>query len=185
VGICIGGNFTQVIPNPAQLSSAAHLIAWLLQELELPLDAVKGKKEFIDTQSPGLQWLAGKMWKNTLLAQIKQAQTKYAISHAVKPFYHYVLFWQNAQSWAQDEWYQARDYIGRFRVTHGFSVDDARASKFVTIVGGVDGVDEKAERILLDAGCRVERIVGRSAAETSYILTEMAQRGQRFLDYAG
>lgn len=185
VGICVGGNFTKTVPTMAQVRSAAHLVAWLLQELGLPLDAVRGHKEFIDTQCPGYQWLAGQLWKNTLLAEVKMAQSERVRSHPPKPFYHYMLFWQYPDAWAEDDWYGAREYIGRFRVTHGFSVDDAKVSRFVTIVGGPMGVDRKAEQILIDAGCRVERIAGNNSQETALILTEMAQRGQRFLNFAG
>ena len=85
----------------------------------------EGKKEFIDTQSPGHQWLAGKKWKTLLLAEIRKAQKAQAKFHPPKPFYHYVLFWQFPDAWAEDDWYGAKEYIGRFRVTHGFSVDDA------------------------------------------------------------
>jgi hypothetical protein len=70
-------------------------------------------------------------------------------------------------------------------VTHGFSADDAKVAKYVTIVGDTSGVDQKGEQILLDAGCRVERIAGRDAAENGRILTAMARRGQRFLSFAG
>jgi hypothetical protein len=185
VGICVGGNFTRVVPNDAQLKSTAHLCAWLLQELGLTTDAIKGKKEFIDTQSPGHQWLTGQMWKHMLLSEVEQAQADRLISYPPRKFYHYLLMWQTATSWARADWRGAQEYIGRFRVTHGFSVDDAKVAKYVTIIGDTSGVDEKGEQILLDSGCRVERIAGRNASENRLILTGMAQRGQRFLSYAG
>jgi hypothetical protein len=71
VGICVGGNFTAEIPKPAQLDSTARLVAWLLQELRLPIEAVRGKSEFVATQSPGLQWLSGKRWKDLLLDKVR------------------------------------------------------------------------------------------------------------------
>jgi hypothetical protein len=76
VAICIGGNFAQEIPNDAQMQSTAHLVAWLLQELGLPQDAVVGKSELVDTQSPGLQWLSGKRWKDLLLAEVEWIQNE-------------------------------------------------------------------------------------------------------------
>jgi len=185
VGICVGGSFTEEIPNPVQLQSTAHLVAWLLQEFDLRRDAVKGKQEFVDTQSPGYQWLAGKMWKKLLLAEVEKAQEEQAKPHPPKPFHHYMLFWQDEEDWAEEDWYGAKAYISRFRVTHGFSADDAKVSKYVTIVGGFTGVDRNTERTLLNDGCRVERIAGKNGAETSRILTEMAYRRQRFLSYAG
>lgn len=185
IGVCVGGNFTKTIPTPAQIKNAAHLVAWLLQEFKLPLDAIKGKKEFIDTQSPGLQWLSGQNWKNLLLAQVAQAQQTQAKAHLPKSLEHYVLFWQTANAWAEKDWLAAQSYIGRFRSTHGFSADDARHARYVTIVGGTDGVDQKAEQMLLDAGCRVERIVGVDTVATANILADMARRGQRFLSLVG
>jgi len=184
VGICVGGNFTKTVPTQAQIASTAHLVAWLLQTFSLPLDAVKGKKEFIDTQSPGHQWLAGRMWKNMLLAAIKQAQQEKAHTFAAKPLYHYLMFWQKEKTWAERDWRSARKYIGRFRVTHGFSVHDAQYAQYVTIVAKTSEVDLKAEQTLLQAGCRVERIAGRNLTQTRKILEGMALRGQRFLSLA-
>lgn len=183
LGICLAGNFTKEIPTPAQLKNTAHLIAWLLDELQLPLEAVRGKKEFIDTQSPGLQWLTGKVWKNLLLSEVKSAREARKIAYASKPLYHYLLFWQKGGGWAEEDWLAAKEYISRFQVTHGFSVDDAVHAQFVTIFGGTTGVDERGEQILLEAGCRVERIAGQNIAETGKILTQMARDGQRFLNF--
>ena len=71
VNIAIAGDFTDVVPNEAQLTAAAALIAWLLQQFKLPLDAVKGVSEFIVTGSPGRQWLSGQNYKQTLLSKIQ------------------------------------------------------------------------------------------------------------------
>jgi hypothetical protein len=46
-------------------------------------------------------------------------------------------------------------------------------------------VDQKGEQILLDAGCRVERIAGSTSAETGRVLADLVRRGQRFLNYMG
>jgi hypothetical protein len=180
VSICVAGNFTDEIPNPAQMSSAAHLISWLLQELELSMDAVRGKSELIETQSPGRQWLSGAKWKTLLLDAVAQAQATHARPHPVKSLDHYVLFWQTV-----DDWASAQSYIGRFRATHGFSVEEAQHAQYVSIVGGTNRVERAVEQALLDAGCHVERIAGRDATETAQILTDMAGRGQRFLTLAG
>jgi len=185
LSICVAGNFTSQVPTPAQISSTAHLLAWLLQELDLPMDAVQGKSELIDTQSPGRQWLSGQQWKTMLLNAIEQAQKEQAKPHALKTLYHYVLFWQTASDWAREDWQGAQAYIGRFRVTHGFSPEEARQARFVTIAGGVAGVSQATEQALLEAGCRVERIAGESPAETYQLLAGMAQRGQRFLSLVG
>ncbi|MBN1582838.1 MAG: N-acetylmuramoyl-L-alanine amidase [Anaerolineae bacterium] len=183
VGICVAGNFTKTIPTSSQIQSTAHLIAWLLQEFELPLNAVKGKKEFIDTQSPGQQWLAGQNWKNLLLAEVQKAQKTQRKTHTIKPVYHYVLFWQRPNVWAERDWYAAKQYISRFRPTLGFSVQDASQAKYVTIIGDTNGVDQKAEQSLLDAGCQVERIASKDSTQIRKILDKMATRGQRFASF--
>jgi hypothetical protein len=185
LSICVGGNFTNDIPSPPQLASAAHLLAWLLQELDLQTDAILGKSELIDTQSPGRQWLSGSRWKTLLLEQIAEAQDGQARPHPIQPLYHYLLFWQTADRWAQEDWQGAQSYIGRFRVTHGVSVEEAQHARYVTVVGGTAGVSRTEEQALLDAGCRVERIVGQDQDETGQILADMARRGQRFLNLNG
>ncbi|MBN1935082.1 MAG: N-acetylmuramoyl-L-alanine amidase [Anaerolineae bacterium] len=183
VGICVGGTFTKTIPTPAQIKSTAHLAAWLIDEFSLPLEAVRGKKEFIDTQSPGHQWLDGQKWKNLLLAEVKRIQQQSKISYAPKPVYHYVLFWHKGNVWAERDWLAAKTYISSFKVTHGFSVEDAKHAQYVTIIGNASGVDERAEQILLEAGCYVERIAGRDTDETRVVLNELALQGQRFLNF--
>ena len=185
LSICVAGNFTGDIPTPSQISRTAHLLAWLLQELELPLDAIVGKSELIDTQSPGRQWLSGKRWKDMLLNAVSQAQDRQAQTHPLKSLYHYLLFWQRDTDWAREDWQGAQSYIGRFRVTHGFSVEEAQQARYVSVVGGSEGIDEAAERTLLRAGCRVERIAGLNPSETRQILTGMADRDQRFVSLAG
>lgn len=71
LGICFAGDFTQVAPPPAQIEAGAQLIAWLLGQFNLSLDAVRGYKELVNTQSPGLQWDDGLRWGDTLRAKIQ------------------------------------------------------------------------------------------------------------------
>jgi hypothetical protein len=70
IGICVGGNFSEQTPTTPQIESTAHLTAWLLHELELPLDAIRGKNEFVEADSPGHQWLSGAKWKSTLTERV-------------------------------------------------------------------------------------------------------------------
>jgi hypothetical protein len=72
--ICFAGNFTEVIPTTAQLSSGGRLLAFLMQELHLPMESIRGQKRFVITQSPGNQWDGGRKWKDMLLAEVKAAQ---------------------------------------------------------------------------------------------------------------
>jgi len=74
VCICFAGNFTTEVPTAAQLSSGGKLLAFLMQELNLPLESIKGHKEFVITQSPGNQWDGGRKWRDMLLAKVKAAQ---------------------------------------------------------------------------------------------------------------
>jgi hypothetical protein len=71
IGIGFAGNFTDAPPPPAQIEAGARLIAWLLQQLRLPLAAVVGQKELIATQSPGIQWDSGANWGEQLRQRIQ------------------------------------------------------------------------------------------------------------------
>ncbi|MFZ5917633.1 MAG: N-acetylmuramoyl-L-alanine amidase [Chloroflexota bacterium] len=72
VGIAFGGDFTNAVPTAAQLENGAQLLAYLLQQLGLSIDSIKGLKEFVPTHaSPGQQWLDGKKWKDTLLSKVE------------------------------------------------------------------------------------------------------------------
>lgn len=86
VGIVFSGDFTSTIPTPAQIKAGGQLIAWLMQELQIPLENVKGHKEmpFNDTSDPGQQWLKGQRWKDMLLDSIIAANPAVA---AITPSY--------------------------------------------------------------------------------------------------
>ncbi len=71
LGVGFAGDFTQAIPNPAQIEAGAQLIAWLIQQLKLSPQAIFGHKELINTQSPGAQWDAGAMWGSQLRQRIQ------------------------------------------------------------------------------------------------------------------
>jgi len=71
IGVCFAGDFTSAVPSPTQISAGAQLIAWLMGQFGLPLDAVNGYKELVVTQSPGQQWDSGAIWGNQLKQQIQ------------------------------------------------------------------------------------------------------------------
>jgi hypothetical protein len=181
VAIGVAGNFGEDVPTRVQLEGTAHLIAWLLQDLGLPLEAVVGKSELVDTQSPGQQWLSGQCWKETLLAQVQKAQQEAQVAHPPLPIFHYVLSVRPESGRAWEEWLGTQAYISRFGATHGFSTSEAELARYVTIVGDRSGIDAETEGELIEAGCRVERIAGATAEDTVSILRTMAERGQRFL----
>jgi hypothetical protein len=184
-GICVAGDFTYAPPPQIQVDSAAHLTAWLMQELAVPESNILGHREFPDndTSCPGETWLKRMTWKTMLLDSVRAVQSGGQPDGSVKPLGHYVLFWQTVDNWAREDWLASEQYMGRFRPTSGFSLDDAMNAQFVTIVGGVAGVSYQAEQALRAAGCRVERVAGVDYADTKRILDEMAASGQRFLTF--
>jgi N-acetyl-anhydromuramyl-L-alanine amidase AmpD len=194
VGICFLGDFTTTVPPAAQLQAGAHLAAWLMQQLGIPLDSVRGHREFMQTACPGEQWLRGQIWKQMLRQEIgsqfdrlpqQQAATLSgpALPAEAKVLYHYMLFWAHDGEWAERDWLHAQSYIGTFRPTVGFSAAEAAYAEYVTIVGGLLGVSQEVEDSLRAAGCRVDRIAGEDEAETKRILDALVEQGKRFLAF--
>jgi hypothetical protein len=100
---------------------------------------------------------------------------------AEKPIEHYMLFWHRGSgNWAEWDLRGALDYVDRFAVTIGFSIEEAKAAKYVTIVGGTGGVPAEAERTLRAAGCQVERLAGATETETRRLLEQLAGQNKRF-----
>lgn len=183
VGICVAGDFTYSPPPAVQINAAAHLTAWLMEDLAVKEGNILGHKEFPDnsTSCPGETWLKRYTWKTTLLDGVRAVRL--AAQPTAKPLGHYMLFWQTLESWAQQDWLAAEQYVGRFRPTTGFSLDDAKYAEYVTIVGGVAGVSYEAEQMLRASGSKVERVAGVDFADTKRMLDEMAANGQRFLTF--
>ncbi len=182
VGIMFAGDFADMPPTPLQLDRGAHLIAWLAQELKIPNSRIVGHDELPGqaTSCPGRQWLEGQQWKRLLLERIQARQGGPGTAPA-KFIEHYLLFWwRGPELWAEPDYRGAIRYIARFTPVIGFSVDEAKTARYVTIVGGPGGVPGTAEDELRAAGVWVERIAGKDYAETQRILDEMAAAGQRF-----
>ena len=132
------------------------------------------------TVCPGSEWTQGNRWRDLLFERAGQIQH----GSGLKTVRHYVLFSaQGERPAAGDEFVNAVAYMARFRPTIGFSVDEARSAEFVTIIGNESGIAAAQEEVLLQAGCKVERIGGRDAAETSHLLAELARAGRRFRSY--
>jgi len=72
IAVALAGNFQQAVPTPAQMESAATLVAWLLSSLGLTESAVYGRSE-LDKRvaSPGAQWAQGSHYRDTLLTQVR------------------------------------------------------------------------------------------------------------------
>ncbi|MCD6289727.1 MAG: N-acetylmuramoyl-L-alanine amidase [Anaerolineae bacterium] len=181
VGVVFAGDFTNVVPTPAQIERGGHLIAWLMQELKVPVEWVRGHKEMPDqtTACPGDQWLDGQRWHDMLFRRIQAVQDGQLSGR--KTIGHYMLFWwRSPDFWAQKDWENAQNYIRHFRPTCGFLVDDAMQAEYVTIVGGVAGVSWQDEQKLRMAGCKVERLAGANEEETKAMLDELVAAGRRF-----
>jgi hypothetical protein len=72
IAVALAGNFQEAVPKPAQMESAAKLVAWLLSSFGLDANAVFGRNELDKrVSSPGAQWSQGSRYKDTLLSQVK------------------------------------------------------------------------------------------------------------------
>lgn len=183
-GVVFAGSFMNgKIPTSAQLRAGAHLIAWLMQELHIPLARVWGHREFPEnsTVCPGNEWTLGNRWRDLLFERIEQVQN----GIGVKSIRHYLLFWQRPHPGplARQDFVNAIGYIARFRPTAGFALEDAKYAEYVTIIGNEAGVSAADEKLLLSHGCKVERVAGRDEEETGRILAEMARQGRRFTSF--
>jgi hypothetical protein len=185
VGVCLIGNFTSSSPPQTQLNALAPLLAQLATLLGLTVEQIFGYNEIVNTQSPGATW---PQWKRPLLTRVGRLMRSSKPITIPRPkvtteksIEHFMLFWhRNPDDWGQWDLQGAFDYIARFKPVIGFDIQQAKAAKYVTIVGGPGGVPANAERILRDAGCQVERINGASETETRQILQKLAAEGKRF-----
>jgi hypothetical protein len=188
VGVCLIGNFTNSPPPKAQLDATAALLAQLAVMLGLTADQIFGYSELVVTGSPGATW---SNWKKTLLTRVRRLmRSRKPITTpapqpgaptAGKTIEHYMLFWHRAaDNWAEWDLLGALDYIARFKPAIGFDLEQAKTAKYVTIVGGPGGVPVSAEKILRTAGCKVERIDGKTEQGTRRMFEQLAAQGQRF-----
>ena len=173
VAVSLIGEFMRGnLPTEGQMTSASHLIAWLMQELGIQdLKYVIGHKEAPKAQTacPGDQWIAGVYWKKELHARVHAWRTN-------KPILYYLLFWDHGDIWAETDWKNAQNYIAHFRPTTGFSVEDAMQAQHVIIVGGTAGVTSQDETRLRAAGVDVHRLAGANEAETKAMLDELVAK---------
>jgi N-acetyl-anhydromuramyl-L-alanine amidase AmpD len=198
VGIVLAGSFMNgKIPTSAQLRSAAHLVAWLMQELKIPLARVWGHREFPEniTVCPGSEWTQGNRWRDLLFERIAQVQE----GTGVKQLRHYLLLPTRqallpvaeavpaggmhappAVASAVADLQAVAPYVARFQPVVGYSIDDARNAEFVTILGSTEGIPASVDHELREHGCHVERLAGDDDADVAHLLTTLAQEGRRF-----
>jgi hypothetical protein len=91
---------------------------------------------------------------------------------------HYVLFGHAAPE-QHARLLLARDYLTRFNVAFGFSLDEARCARRVTIVGDHTVVSLEEEAELKRAGRRIERLLGDDYA-LQIILSDRLTREAEF-----
>ncbi|MEM7343429.1 MAG: N-acetylmuramoyl-L-alanine amidase [Chloroflexota bacterium] len=184
IGVAFAGDFDETVPNEAQITAGSHLIAWLLDSLDLPLTELHAHKEYARTTCPGDQWNQGAVWRNTLLATVQDnlaGAGASGINSEEKSLHHYLLFWQTENDWARQDLISAGNYLSVFRPSLGFSVDDAMNAEYVTIVGGPLGISSEAEAKIRATGSKVERIAGNSEQATKALLDNLARQRKRFL----
>lgn len=94
--------------------------------------------------------------------------------------HHYVLL--PTYEWGVPDWHwnAVREYVKAFRPACGFSPEEAREARFVTIVGNEQGIPSEVERALVHAGCKVDRIDGPDGTAIEAQLNRLAHCGQRF-----
>ncbi|MEM7344399.1 MAG: N-acetylmuramoyl-L-alanine amidase [Chloroflexota bacterium] len=192
IGVCLIGNFTDNPPPQVQLDAAAAALAQIVTKLNLTPNQIVGYNELIRTGSPGNTW---PRWKGALLGKVSTLMTSGQTTPGGsepptqtppqtptdKPINHYLLFWHRGQNnWSEWDLRGAFDYIATFAPTIGFSIEQAKLAKYVTIVGGPAGVPASAERTLRAAGCQVGRVSGNSEADTRRQLERLAAQNRRF-----
>ena len=73
VAVALAGDFDLAAPTEAQMNAAADLLAGLLQDLGLSVNAIIGRNGVErGTTSPGMQWEQGVRYRDTLIALVAQ-----------------------------------------------------------------------------------------------------------------
>ena len=188
VGICFLGNFMVDVPPPEQLTAGAHLVAWLMQDLRLGEEAIRGHREVMQTNCPGNQWLSGKHWKKMLLEEVgnyRRRPEQPDQESADGAIYHYLLLPDNEGDWNEGLWAGVARYVATFQPSVGLRTNDAAHAENVTLVGGPGRIPQNVAQWLQVHGCRVDRIAGTDDTDTSRILDELAEQGKRFWTFEG
>ena len=172
VGVVFAGSFMNgELPTARQIQAGGRLIAWLLQEFDIPLSNMLGHREFShnNTACPGSEWLGGARWRDILVAEIERVQTETAP-------YHYVLFpTGEAMVTTMAE---AADYFEKFKPNAGTRLEDASQARYVTLIGS--GLTAEEEQRLADAGVEIDRLDDSEAISAAQRLLQLAHDGRRF-----
>lgn len=92
---------------------------------------------------------------------------------------HYLLFGSSSSAAARTNLILALDYITRFAPTVGFSLDEARSARNVTVVG--NGVTSAAdEQALVSAGCTVRHIAGADSYAVQQLFQQLVASGNPY-----
>jgi hypothetical protein len=73
IAVAFGGDFDLAVPSPEQMAAAADLLADLLAQFGLGVNAIYGRSEVErGTTSPGMQWSQGVRWGDDLIARVAE-----------------------------------------------------------------------------------------------------------------
>jgi len=75
--ISVIGNYEQQEPTPAQLNAIADMMAWALEEFDLPIDRLGGHYNYAQTGCPGKnlrKYLEDGTFKRMVLARMEKAK---------------------------------------------------------------------------------------------------------------
>ena len=80
VAVALAGDFDLDVPSEAQMNAAADLLAGLLRDLGLGVNAIFGRNEIERrTTSPGMQWSQGVRYRDALIALVAKRTPAFAI----------------------------------------------------------------------------------------------------------
>ena len=121
---------------------------------------------------------AVKSWTAATEASKVASRAGTTVAGSEKPIAHYLLL--PVFEWGLARWHLSiiQEYLEAFLPTVGFSVQEAKLARHVTVIGNAQGISVQAVRELEAAGCHVERIAGRTGDETQLLLKQLAQNKQ-------
>lgn len=177
IGIAFAGEFSHTAPTSAQISRGGHLIAWLLNSLSLPPNAVLAHKDVADSPCPGKEWDSGQNWRTLLLQAVQNKLTGGASTGAPvsDKTYHYMLFKDQADMTA------AAAYLNKFQPQTGFNAEEALGATYVSVAGNYTPFPADTEARLRANGAKIDRIAGNSPLAVQALLDNMTRTNRRFL----
>ncbi len=160
----------------AERQQQEHVQAWFDADGSPRLPAVKALVEYCATlQRPAPSQEAVASVEEPLIGA--SSVTRPAVNGS-KPIDHYLLL--PVFEWGVSHWHLSivQEYVEAYMPTLGFSLEEAKLARRVTIVGNEQGVGAGVERELNAAGCQVVRVAGENGMETQQLLQNLARNKQ-------